>query len=164
MVFALLILLVKEYPVEQDDFNWHFEGLVALYDPAKKGVKNEFDKWYAAGIKVKLITGDYKETALHIAKQVGMRLTDLALTGDQLMAMSLAELKSAARETTVFARMFPDAKLKIIEALKDNGETVCMLGDGVNDGPCPQISQYWHCYGWEGDGDCQRCIGSYFDG
>ncbi len=125
----------KEYPIEQDDFNWHFEGLLALYDPPKKGVKNEFDKWYTAGIKVKLITGDYIETALYIAKQVGMRLTDRVLTGDQLMAMSPAELKSATRETTVFARMFPDAKLKIIEALKENGETVCMLGDGVNDGP-----------------------------
>jgi P-type Ca2+ transporter type 2C len=125
----------KQYPVEQDDFNWHFEGLLALYDPPKKGVKNEFDKWYAAGIKVKLITGDYKETALHIANQVGMRLTDRVLTGDQLMSMSPAELKSATKETTVFARMFPDAKLKIIEALKENGETVCMLGDGVNDGP-----------------------------
>jgi P-type Ca2+ transporter type 2C len=125
----------KEYPAEQDNFDWHFEGLIALYDPPKKGVKNEFDKWYAAGIKVKLITGDYKETALHIAKQVGMRLTDMVLTGDQLMAMSPAELKPATRETTVFARMFPEAKLKIIEALKENGETVCMLGDGVNDGP-----------------------------
>jgi Ca2+-transporting ATPase len=125
----------KEYPAEQDDFNWHFEGLLALYDPPKKGVKKEFDQWYAAGIKVKLITGDYKETALHISKQVGMRMNDQVLTGEQLMAMSSDELKMAARETTVFARMFPDAKLKIIEALKENGEIVAMLGDGVNDGP-----------------------------
>jgi Ca2+-transporting ATPase len=125
----------KEYPDEQNDFNWQFKGLLALYDPPKKGVKKEFDQWYAAGIKVKLITGDYKETALHISKQVGMQMNDQVLTGEQLMVLSPDELRMAAREITVFARMFPDAKLKIIEALKQNGEIVAMLGDGVNDGP-----------------------------
>ena len=125
----------KDYPSQQDDFNWRFLGLLALYDPPKKGVKKEFDRWYNAGIKVKLITGDYKETALHISTQVGMRMNELAITGDQLMTLSPEDLQRTARETTVFARMFPDAKLKIIEALKANGEIVAMLGDGVNDGP-----------------------------
>jgi len=125
----------KEFPELQESFNWQFEGLLALYDPPKEGVKKEFDQWYAAGIKVKLITGDYKETALHIAKQVGMQLNGAAITGEQLMTMTSAEIGKIAGEVVVFARMFPEAKLKIIEALKENGETVAMMGDGVNDGP-----------------------------
>ena len=125
----------KDFPKGQNDFKWQFEGLLALYDPPKQGVKKEFDLWYAAGIKVKLITGDYKETALHIAEQVGMRLQGPAVTGEQIMTMTTAELQKIATEGTVFARMFPEAKLKIIEALKANNEVVAMMGDGVNDGP-----------------------------
>ncbi|WPV65633.1 cation-translocating P-type ATPase [Chitinophaga sp. LS1] len=125
----------KDFPELQQNFNWQFEGLLALYDPPKQGIKKEFDQWYAAGIKVKLITGDNKETAMHIAKQVGMQLNGAAITGEQLMTMTSAEIGKIAGEVVVFARMFPEAKLKIIEALKENGETVAMMGDGVNDGP-----------------------------
>src|SRR5579871_2109042 len=124
-----------EYPAEQDDFNWRFEGLLALYDPPKKNVKDEFNKWYGAGIGIKLVTGDYAETAMNIAAQVGIRDYEKYITGEQLMKLSTIELKQIVTSTTIYARMFPDAKLKLVDALKSNGEIVAMTGDGVNDGP-----------------------------
>lgn len=124
-----------EYPEAQDDFSWQFKGLVALYDPPKKEVKGEFDKWYGAGIKIKLVTGDFRETAANIAGQVGMTGTGRILTGDEVMQMNPERLAQACSEASIFARMFPEAKMKLIEALKTNGEIVAMMGDGVNDGP-----------------------------
>ena len=124
-----------EYPEKQDDFSWQFKGLVALYDPPKEEVKGEFEKWYAAGIKIKLVTGDFKETAGNIAGQVGMIGTGKVVTGEEVIQMEPDRLARASGETSIFARMFPEAKLKLIEALKANGEIVAMMGDGVNDGP-----------------------------
>lgn len=124
-----------DYPKEQDDFPWTFEGLVALYDPPKPNIRQVMDSFYDAGIAVKMITGDYPETALNIARESGIRVEGEALSGEAVMAMTEIRLKEAAARTTVFARMFPDAKLRVVEALKANGEVVAMTGDGVNDGP-----------------------------
>jgi P-type Ca2+ transporter type 2C len=124
-----------EYPEKQDDFSWQFKGLVALYDPPKEEVKGEFEKWYAAGIKIKLVTGDFRETAGNIAAQVGMMGAGKIIKGDEVMKMEPDGLSRTSEETSIFARMFPEAKLKLIEALKANGEIVAMMGDGVNDGP-----------------------------
>ena len=123
------------YPKEQDDFNWKFEGLLALYDPPKKGVRQVLEQWYRAGIQVKLLTGDFAGTAKNIAGQVGIRNCEQAVTGDRVMLTSEAELRQLAQETALFARMFPEAKLKLINALKAEGNVVAMTGDGVNDGP-----------------------------
>jgi Ca2+-transporting ATPase len=123
------------YPEDQGDFEWQFKGLCALYDPPKKGVKADFAQWYQAGIRIKLVTGDFKETAVNIADQVGMKETRNVLTGEEVMKMTMEELQSSAGMSSIFARMFPEAKLKLIEALKANGEIVAMMGDGVNDGP-----------------------------
>jgi len=122
-------------PIKQDNFNWKFEGLLGLYDPPKKNISAVFKKFYQAKINVKLITGDFPETAITIAEQVGMIGHLKYYTGDDIMNMDEAALREAVKTVNVFARMFPDAKLKVIEALKTNGEIVAMTGDGVNDAP-----------------------------
>ena len=124
-----------EYPEDQSDFAWEFKGLCAMYDPPKKGVKTEFDLWYQASIKIKLVTGDFKKTAANIAEQVGIKVTWNILTGEEIMKMNTEEFQKSADKSSIFSRMFPEAKLKLIEALKSNGEIVAMMGDGVNDGP-----------------------------
>ena len=123
------------YPASQDDFAWQFKGLLALYDPPKEEVKEEFAKWRQAGIAIKLVTGDFPATAEHIAGLVGLQPSGKILTGDEVMRSSPAELQRIAAPTTIFARMFPEAKLKLVDALKDGGHIVAMMGDGVNDGP-----------------------------
>ena len=123
------------FPAEQDDFQWVFLGLVALENPPKANAGAVVQAFAAAGIRVKMITGDFPETAQAIAHQVGLPGADTLLTGEQVMALSEADLRPQAAATAVFARMFPEAKLKVVEALKANGEVVAMTGDGVNDGP-----------------------------
>ncbi len=122
-------------PVRQDDFFWQFEGLLALYDPPKQDTSEVLKQFDLAQIDVKMITGDHPETAMNIASQVGMSNRMVYVTGDQVMNMNEEELQKSAAGTNIFARMFPDAKLKVINALKANGEIVAMTGDGVNDGP-----------------------------
>lgn len=140
----------KDFPVDQADFQWKFEGLVAFYDPPKKEVSKVFQKFYNAGIRVIMITGDHLATAQNIAKTTGLKGWDHALTGQQVMELSDADLQNALKEVTVFARMFPDAKLRIVNALKANGETVAMSGDGVNDGPALKAAQIGVAMGKKG--------------
>jgi Ca2+-transporting ATPase len=122
-------------PTKQDEFDWEFEGLLSLYDPPKKNIAAVFKKFYDAKIAVKLITGDYPETAVNIAEQIGMLGYDKYCTGDEVMRMNEVQLAGTVKTVNTFARMFPDAKLKVIDALKANGEIVAMTGDGVNDAP-----------------------------
>ena len=124
-----------DFPAAQDDFAWEFLGLVALENPPKANAAAVVQAFLAAGIQVKMITGDFPETAQAIARQVGLPGADTLLTGQQVMDLSAAALQPLAARTAVFARMFPEAKLKVVEALKANGEVVAMTGDGVNDGP-----------------------------
>jgi Ca2+-transporting ATPase len=123
------------FPELQEDFQWNFEGLLCLYDPPRKNMDKFFQQIYQAKIAVKLLTGDYPETAVNIAEQVGIHSLSEYKTGEQVMKMNEEELKETVERTTIFARMFPDAKLKVINALKSAGEIVAMTGDGVNDGP-----------------------------
>jgi Ca2+-transporting ATPase len=125
----------KEFPKTQQEFSFTFLGIVAFYDPPKENLKAVFDTFYNAGIQVKIITGDNAETTSTIADQVGIRNAEKTLNGDELMKLDAAALKEKVMETTIFTRMFPEAKLKIIEALKANNQIVAMTGDGVNDGP-----------------------------
>jgi Ca2+-transporting ATPase len=125
----------NEFPKTQQEFLFDFKGLVAFYDPPKANIKSVFDTFYNAGIQVKIITGDNATTTSTIAKQIGFRNPDNTLNGDELMTMDEETLKSKVMETTIFTRMFPEAKLRIIQALKDNNQIVAMTGDGVNDGP-----------------------------
>jgi Ca2+-transporting ATPase len=125
----------EDFPQKQQDFSFKFKGLVAFYDPPKSNIKAVFETFYKAGIDIKIITGDNAETSTTIAKQVGFKNYDKTLSGDELMAMNDDELKQKVMETHLFTRMFPEAKLKIIKALKENNQIVAMTGDGVNDGP-----------------------------
>ena len=124
-----------DYPATQQELKFHFKGLVAFYDPPKHNIQAVFETFYKAGIQVKIVTGDNAETTSTIAKQVGFKNADKVLNGDELMAMDEATLKEKVMKTTIFTRMFPEAKLKIIQALKANNQIVAMTGDGVNDGP-----------------------------
>lgn len=123
------------YPKTQQEFKFNFKGLVAFYDPPKANIQKIFETLYKAGIMVKIITGDNAGTTSTIAKQVGFKDANKVLNGDELMKMDDTTLKQKVIETAIFTRMFPDAKLKIIQALKDNNQIVAMTGDGINDGP-----------------------------
>ena len=123
------------YPKTQQEFRFEFIGLLAFYDPPKKNIKLVLEHFYKAGIQVKIITGDNALTTSSIAKEIGFKGYDKSISGDELMKLSNEELKKQVRDITLFTRMFPEAKLKIINALKSNKEIVAMTGDGVNDGP-----------------------------
>ncbi|WP_264521509.1 cation-translocating P-type ATPase [Flavobacterium sp. N1994] len=125
----------NDFPKTQQEFKFTFKGLVAFYDPPKANIQQVFETFYKAGIQVKIVTGDNAATTSTIARQVGFKGADKVLNGDELMAMDEATLKVKVMETAIFTRMFPEAKLKIIQALKDNHQIVAMTGDGVNDGP-----------------------------
>jgi len=125
----------NDFPKTQQEFKFNFKGLVAFYDPPKANIQEVFETFYKAGIQVKIVTGDNAATTSTIAKQIGFKDADKVLNGDELMTMDEATLKVKVMETAIFTRMFPEAKLKIIQALKDNNQIVAMTGDGVNDGP-----------------------------
>ena len=125
----------KNYPKTQQEFQFNFKGLLAFYDPPKKNIHLVLQHFYKAGITVKIITGDNAETTSSIAKQIGFVGFDKSISGDELMKLSDKELKNKVVEMNLFTRMFPEAKLRIINALKANKQIVAMTGDGVNDGP-----------------------------
>jgi Ca2+-transporting ATPase len=125
----------NEFPKNQQEFAFKFTGIVAFYDPPKKNIKTVLDSFYNAGIKVKILTGDNSETTIAIAQQIDFRGIENCITGDELMLLSDSELKRKVKTINIFTRMFPDAKLRVINALKANKEIVAMTGDGVNDGP-----------------------------
>lgn len=137
-------------PVMQDDFNWKLEGLLALYDPPRKNVTEIFKKIYDARITIKLLTGDHPGTALNIAQLTGIKDSSTYISGDRVMNMNAEELKVAVKTTNIYARMFPEAKLKVIEALKANNEIVAMTGDGVNDAPALKSSHIGIAMGKKG--------------
>ena len=125
----------NDYPKTQQEFQFNFKGIVAFYDPPKKNIVSVLEQFYKAGIAVKIITGDNATTTTAIAKQVGFIGFEKSIPGDELMKLPEAAVQNIVQNTNVFTRMFPDAKLKIINALKANKEIVAMTGDGVNDGP-----------------------------
>ncbi len=110
-----------------------FLGFVVIEDPPKEGVREALKICNDTGIKVKMITGDNKETALSIAKQIGLK--GKIVEGDYLERITEEELSKVVEDISIFARVKPEHKLKIVKALKMNGEVVTMTGDGVNDAP-----------------------------
>lgn len=116
------------------DLEFEFVGLVGLADPIRPSVPAAIEECRTAGIRVVMITGDYPGTALSIAEQIGLE-SPRVITGPELDALSDEALAELIGETNIFARVVPEQKLRIVNALKQAGEVVAMTGDGVNDAP-----------------------------
>ena len=110
-------------------------GILIYEDPIRRGVKEALKECQQAGIKVKVITGDYLSTSLAVLKKLGIEDHQKVLEGEQLEKMNLEQLKKIVSRVVLFARTTPEQKLKIVQALRENGEVVAMMGDGVNDAP-----------------------------
>jgi Ca2+-transporting ATPase len=121
-------------PSNQHDFEFEFVGLVGLADPVRPTVAPAISECYRAGIRVVMITGDYPATARTIAAQIGLAATEI-LTGPELDQLTPEQLQSRIQSVNIFARVVPEQKLQIVNALKQRGEIVAMTGDGVNDAP-----------------------------
>jgi P-type Ca2+ transporter type 2C len=124
-----------ELPESQKDFPFEFLGLVGLSDPLRPSVPEAVQECYRAGIRVVMITGDYPVTARNIAAQAGFRSVDAVITGAELDALTEDQLNRRIASIDIFARVVPEQKLRIVNALKSSGEVVAMTGDGVNDAP-----------------------------
>jgi P-type Ca2+ transporter type 2C len=122
------------WAASQTDYSYKLAGLIGLADPIRKSVPAAVAECRLAGIKVVMITGDYAATARAIAAQAGI-VEGNVLTGPELEAMDAATLRSRLPDISVFARIMPEQKLRIVEAYKAAGEVVAMTGDGVNDAP-----------------------------
>jgi P-type Ca2+ transporter type 2C len=121
-------------PAAQDGFSYSFLGLMGLADPLRAEVPDAVEQCHGAGIRVIMITGDYPATASSIARHAGLPQSDV-LTGEEVERLDDAALRERLASATVCARISPMQKLRIVEALKANGEVVAMTGDGVNDAP-----------------------------
>ena len=129
-------LFTKEnLPDNQHDYPFEFVGILGLSDPVRPEVASAVQECYTAGIRIIMITGDYPGTARNIANQIGLRHGEQIITGPELDKMSDAELQQRIKTVSIFARAVPEQKLRIVTALKANGEVVAMTGDGVNDAP-----------------------------
>ena len=125
----------RPLPPEQHDYTFEFLGLLGLADPIRPTVPAAIRECYDAGIRVVMITGDYPGTAENIAAQIGLEPHDEYITGPELDAIDDEELRRRIKTVHIFARVVPEQKLRIVNALKANGEVVAMTGDGVNDAP-----------------------------
>ena len=124
-----------EIPEKITDCSLLFIGLIGLADPPRESVKADIAVCNKAGIRVVMITGDNGITAASIAKKIGMKHYDHIVTGDMLNELSDDELRETVKDVSIFSRVIPEHKMRIVKAFKDNGEIVAMTGDGVNDAP-----------------------------
>ena len=125
----------REIPEKITDCSLTLLGLIGLADPPRESIKNDIAVCNKAGIRVVMITGDNGITASSIAKQIGMPNSDHIITGDMLNEMSDQELCEKVKDVSIFSRVIPKHKMRIVKAFKENGEIVAMTGDGVNDAP-----------------------------
>ena len=131
----------EDWPAIEHDFEFQFVGLLGLADPLRPEIPEAMAQSRSAGIRVVMITGDYPATAQAIARQARLETGPLSgpdptlLTGDDMASMSDAELQARMQTVRVCARIAPEQKLRIVQALKAQGEIVAMTGDGVNDAP-----------------------------
>ena len=132
---AKALFTKEKLPASQHDFEFHFVGLIGLADPIRDTVPYAIEECYHAGIRVVMITGDYPVTAQKIARLIGLKGSDNIMTGAELQKISPDELRKRISNVNIFARVVPEQKLLIVDALKANGEVVGMTGDGVNDAP-----------------------------
>jgi len=123
-----------DLPEGQHDFEFQFQGLIGMEDPVRPSVPQAIKECYYAGIRVIMITGDYPGTAQAIARQIGLP-SDRVITGPELEKLNNEQLKEQIRDVCIFSRVVPEQKLRLVQALKADGEVVAMTGDGVNDAP-----------------------------
>ncbi|HEY8346968.1 MAG TPA: cation-translocating P-type ATPase [Symbiobacteriaceae bacterium] len=145
----------KELPEDLTTLEQDLEliGLIGMTDPPRPESAAAVAKAREAGIRTMMITGDHKETALAIAREVGIATgTDRALTGSELSRMDEAELDRAVREVPVYARVAPEDKVRIVDALRRQGHVVAMTGDGVNDAPALKRADIGVAMGLAGTG------------
>ena len=112
-----------------------FEGLIVLYDPPRQGIEESIQACYSAGIRVIMITGDNGETAKGIAKKIKLENYNNVITGIELENMTDEELFEKVKQVNIFARVYPNHKMRIVNALQKDNKIVAMTGDGVNDAP-----------------------------
>ncbi|MEA4813536.1 MAG: cation-translocating P-type ATPase [Oscillospiraceae bacterium] len=126
---------VEDVPAGITECSLDLCGLIGLADPPRESVKDDIAVCRRAGIRVVMITGDNGITAASIARKIGMEHCDNIITGDMLNEMSDDELRDAVKDVSIFSRVIPEHKMRIVKAFKENGEIVAMTGDGVNDAP-----------------------------
>ena len=138
-VLGFAMRTLTELPTDDDEnveFDMTFVGVTGMIDPPRKEVADSVRTCRQAGIRTIMITGDHKMTALAIAKELDIyREGNTVISGEELDTMTDDELDDAVKTTTVFARVSPADKLRIIQSLKRTGEVAAMTGDGVNDSP-----------------------------
>lgn len=122
-------------PEEQHDYDFTFVGLLGLEDPVREGVPEALQECRDAGMRMIMITGDYPATARRIGEQIGLPETEQLISGPELESMDERQLDERIASTSIFARVQPGQKLRIVQALKKRNEVVAMTGDGVNDAP-----------------------------
>ena len=136
MAYKKLPSQIKEFNDEELEKNLVFVGIEGMIDPPRKEAIEANKKCQDAGIKTIMITGDHKLTAVAVAKEIGIfKESDLVLTGAELDKMSDQDFEKIVEKVTVYARMSPELKMRIVNAFKKQGEIVAMTGDGVNDAP-----------------------------
>ncbi len=130
----------SELPEDQRGFDFELLGLLGFTDPVRPLVPESVKECYRAGIRIIMITGDYPGTAVFVAREIGLANPGDFITGAELRRLSAVELKRRINDVNIFARVAPEQKLAIVNALKANGEIVAMTGDGVNDAPALKAS------------------------
>lgn len=150
-------------PETQEETSFIFLGIITFYDPPAENIQKVISDFYDSNVSVKMITGDFAATAQAIASQVGIKSYKV-LTGYEINKLEGTALLEAVKNTSVFARVAPETKLKIIEALKDGGEVVSMTGDGVNDAPALKAAHIGIAMGKRGSDVAKAAAGLVLSG
>jgi Ca2+-transporting ATPase len=141
---ARAVFAADRLPPIQHDFDFEFVGLVALEDPLRPEVPAAIAECRAAGIRVVMMTGDHPSTAVSVARQAGLDVAGGVVPGTALAALDDAGWQAQAARSSVFCRVQPEQKLRLVQALQARGEVVAMTGDGVNDAPrCARPTSAW---------------------
>ena len=138
------------FPDDPKTADFRFDGLIGFVDPVRPEVPAALQEALAAGVKVMMITGDHPSTALAIARAVGIDTASGAMLGSEVKALPFPVLRERLHDVRVFARIAPEQKLLIVEALKADGEVVAMTGDGVNDAPALEAAHIGIAMGRKG--------------
>ncbi len=141
---------VGDFPAEPEDAAFEYLGLIGFVDPLREDVPKALDEARDAGIRIIMITGDHPATARAIAKAAGIDVRPGVMSGAELAHLTFPTLREHMRRGCVFARVAPQQKLLIVEALKANGEVVAMTGDGVNDAPALEAAHIGVAMGRKG--------------